>query len=70
MVEQRGKCPKCATYGWEHGTEEHPVDAYEADGFHCPGCALLDTEEERRRDLPSAPGMKLVLYRKGSADGT
>ena len=69
-VEQRGKCLICGTHEWEFGTVEHPVDAYVADGFLCPGCELLDSEKERRADQETQPGMKLVLYSKGPANGT
>ena len=69
MIEQRGKCPKCGTFHWEHGTDSEPTDAYEADGLHCPGCELLERESDRRQDQPSDPGVRLVLYPKGLTDG-
>jgi hypothetical protein len=45
------------------------VDAYEADGLLCHGCERLDTEKQRREDMPQLPGVDVVLYRKVATDG-
>jgi len=69
QLEQGSKCGRCGTYSWEWGTDEEPVDAYDADGLLCHGCERLDTEKLRREDQPRLPGVDVVLYRKAAADG-
>lgn len=66
QIDQRGRCGKCGTSPWEW--DDDP-DAYEPDGLMCLGCEALDKENERRRDEPAVPGISVVLYRKGTADG-
>ena len=66
QIEQRGRCGVCGTFAFEH--EDGP--AYEADGLHCDGCEALEVEKARRADQPETPGVHLVLYPKGPADGS
>lgn len=61
QLEQSEKCPRCGVFYWEHDGDE---SAYEADGFHCPGCAELEEEKDRRKDDPDTPGVRIVLYPK------
>ena len=64
--EQKAKCDRCGTFDWQHA--DGP--AFVADGFVCAGCATLEVEKARRADSPEEPGVRLVLYPKGPADGS
>lgn len=70
MLEQREKCPKCHSFHWEWGTDDEPLEPYEADGFHCPGCEHVEVEAERRKDQPESFGVSLVLFPKGMTHGS
>lgn len=71
QIEQSERCPTCGTFHWEWGTEDEPIEAYVADGFRCMGCAAREIEQDRRKDEPDTPGVRLVLYPKGpETDGS
>lgn len=64
VIEQRELCPHCGTFAWQWGSDEHPETPFEADGYLCRGCEAIAVEQDRRKEEPAPPGVRLVLYPK------